>query len=206
MLFLESCFHQCLLLPLLNSHQNQMLKVPFLFQLYLSTSCRNGSNGKQMWLVGLWPLKRAKVMWAKFIYAMTLTSIAALTVTALAIRAIDLPPVLGFVQASGTFCTCLGLCGLAVGLGARMPSYHETNTGRISSGLGGTVNLIASVGLVTVSVGLFGGMCYLGASRQRLDSFGWIGMALFAALVLLGVGTAAIAMRIGIRSFRKQQF
>ncbi len=163
-------------------------------------------EGKQMWLVGLWPLQRERVMWAKFLYALTVTSFAALTVTILAIRALELPLVLAFVQASGTFATCIGLCGLAVGLGARMPSYHETNTGRISSGLGGTVNLIASVGLVTLSVGMFGGVCYLGASRQRLDSFGWIGMALFAAIIMLGVGAAVISMRVGIRCFRKQQF
>ena len=97
-----------------------------------------------MWLVGLWPLSRSSVMWAKLDFALTITSIAALSVTYLSIRALDLPRTLALIQLGGTLSACVGLCGLAVGLGARLPSYRENNIGRIASGLGGTVNLIAS--------------------------------------------------------------
>ena len=72
-------------------------------------------------------------MWAKFLYALTVTATAALAVTILAIRALDLPFALAVIQAYSTLATCAGLCGLAVGLGARLPSYRESNSGRIAS-------------------------------------------------------------------------
>jgi ABC-2 type transport system permease protein len=163
-------------------------------------------EGKQMWLVGLWPLPRASVMWAKFCYALTVTATAAISVTVLAVVALELPFPLALVQVLGTLATCVGLCGMAVGLGARMPSYREANSGRIAAGFGGTVNLFASVALVSASVGLFGGICYHATGKARLDHIGPVGAALFLAIVLLTVGAAALSMHLGIRSFRRQQF
>lgn len=163
-------------------------------------------EGRQMWLVGLWPLSRASVMWAKFDFALTVTALAAATVTYLSIRALELPSTLALVQAGGTLSTCIGLCGLAVGLGARFPSYHESNTGRIAAGLGGTVNLIASIAVVTISVLMMGAQCYrmVGAnSINRMDMLGWL---LYLGQLAVGVGVGGIAMRIGIRSFRRQEF
>jgi ABC-2 type transport system permease protein len=164
------------------------------------------AEGRQMWLLGLWPLARARVMWAKFLYALTVTGSAAMSVTLLSIRALDLPWVLAGVQFFGTFTTCIGLCGLAVGLGARMPSYDEADSGRIASGLGGTVNLIASVVLVVMSVGLVGGICYRLVQAGNLERMDAAGIGLFAVLSCLGVGAGTAAMRLGIHRFRRQEF
>jgi ABC-2 type transport system permease protein len=163
-------------------------------------------EGRQMWLVGLWPLSRGRVLWAKFLYALTVTSTAALVVTFLSIRALDLPWALGLVQAHGTLATCVGLCGLAVGLGARLPSYRASNSGRIAAGLGGTVNLIASVALVAANVALFGGICMRQVGAGRLDRLDGTAAALSVAIVLLGIVTGLSAMQVGVRSFRRQEF
>lgn len=163
-------------------------------------------EGKQMWLVGLLPMSRGKILWAKGAYAVTLTGFAAMIITWLAVRAIDLPPMLAMMQAAATLTTCIGLCGLAIGLGARMPSFDETNTSRISSGLGGTVNLIASVGLVAISVGLFGAGCWKLAEAGRLDAITMRAATAFAAVIVLGLGTAVLSMSLGLRSFRTQEF
>jgi len=163
-------------------------------------------EGRQIWLVGLWPLARGSVIWAKFLYAVTITALAALAVTALAIRALDLPPLLAGMQVGGTLATCLGLCGLAVGLGARLPSYHEADSGRIAAGLGGTVNLIASVVVVVVSVGLFGGICYRLVGSGHLDEADGLSAALFAGVLLTGLGVAAGSLAAGVRAFRRQEF
>jgi ABC-2 type transport system permease protein len=163
-------------------------------------------EGRQMWLVGLWPMSRNRVMWAKFLFAYSVTAAAALAVTALSIRSLGLPAGLGLIQAFGTLATCAGLCGLAVGLGARLPNYRESSPGRIASGLGGTINLIASVSLVTVNVALFGVISYRQAGAGSLANVDAIGIDLFVLIVLIGVGTGAAAMRIGCRSFRRQEF
>ena len=163
-------------------------------------------EGRQMWLAGLWPLSRAQVMWAKFQYAATITGLAAMSVTVLSIWSLRLPVTLALVQTIGTFATCIGLCGIAVGLGARLPNYQEANAGRIASGLGGTVNLIASVGLVALGVILVGGICYRLVQRDdltQLDAWSWV---FFAAVAAVGPVAAWSAMRLGIRSFERQQF
>lgn len=163
-------------------------------------------EGRQIWLVALWPLQRADVLWAKLLYAGTVTAGAAMLVTYLSIRALELPWQLGMIQGFSTLTTCLGLCGLAIGLGARMPSYEEPNAGRIASGLGGTINLVASVAFVAVSVCLFGWICYRLVGRGRLDMVNGVDVAIFAALLSLGLAMTLFSMRMGIRHFTRQQF
>ena len=164
-------------------------------------------EGQQIWLVALWPLKRSSVVWAKFCFAMTVTAAAALPVTWLAVRAIDLPPRLGLIQAICTIASCAGLCGLAIGLGAVMPNYREQSAGRISSGIGGTVNLIASVGVVAVSVALYGWMCLEMARFERLtpqvSASAWV---VLLVLLALNLGAFGFSMVLGARRFEQQEF
>jgi len=163
-------------------------------------------EGQTMWLVGLWPLSRRSVVWAKFFYALTITAAAAMTVTFLSIRALNLPLALAAVQALGTLACCFGLCGLSVGLGARLPNYREPNAGRIASGLGGTVNLIASVLLVAACVAVVGAICGRMAQVEHIDRLGRFGAAMFMLLIAVGIGTGLAAMAVGVRAFERQQF
>lgn len=163
-------------------------------------------EGRQIWLVALWPLDRGSVVWAKFYFAMTVTAGTALPVTWLSIRALDLPPMLAAIQSACTIVSCAGLCGLAIGLGARMPNFTELSPARISSGLGGTVNLIASVGLVAASVALFGIMCWDMAESERLVLTTRRSIVCAAAVILLNFATFVGAMWIGVRSFERQEF
>jgi ABC-2 type transport system permease protein len=163
-------------------------------------------EGRQIWLVALWPLPREKVMWAKFLFATTVTAIAAMSVTALSIHSLDLPWTLTIVQCCATLTTCLGLCGLAIGVGARLPSFNESNSGRIASGLGGTVNLIASVALVAASIVLFGLICYDMVGAGSLNRLGTAQGAALTMIMILGLGTCWLSMAMGVNSFRKQEF
>ncbi len=163
-------------------------------------------EGRQMWLVGLWPLPRSSVLRAKFYYALTITTLAALGVTALSIRALDLPFALAAVQIGAVVAACFGLCGLAVGLGARLPNFRETSAGRVASGLGGTINLIASVALVAISVGLFGVICYRLVRQEDLTMLDPASMGCFVAIFAMGLCTAWFAIRAGSRSFNHAQF
>ena len=163
-------------------------------------------EGRQMWLVGLWPMQRASVMWAKLTYALTICGFAAVTVTILSIRALQLPPTLAAVQAGATFAVCVGLCGMAIGLGARLPSYNESSAGRVASGLGGTVNLIASVALVTLCLALVGWICLRMVGQGDLNRLDGVGMALFGGVLFIGLGAGSTAMRIGIRAFQRAEF
>lgn len=163
-------------------------------------------EGKQIWLAGLWPLTRGQVMWAKFLYALTVTCVAALPVTYLSIRAVELPWAMGVAQLAATLGSCVGLCGLAIGLGARWPNFREPTASRISSGLGGTINLIASVALVAANGTLFAMTCLYSMNERKLTGLDWHSAAALAAAIVISLGSAAFCMAIGIRRFRRQQF
>ena len=47
---------------------------------------------------------------------------------------------------------CLGLSGIAVGLGARLPNLREQSPSRIAAGFGGTLNLVISTLYILVVV------------------------------------------------------
>ena len=87
-----------------------------------------------------------------------------------------------------------------------MPNYREPNAGRIASGLGGTVNLIASVGLVAASVALVGGICYRLVQSGDLSTLDGVSWLLFGGLVLLGPLAGWLALVVGGRRFRTQEF
>jgi len=169
-------------------------------------------EGRQIWLVGLWPLARGSVMWAKFQFALAVTVFATLVVTLLSIRAIELPPTVGLSLIVSTIAVCFGLCGFSIGLGARLPNYRERSAARVSSGLGGTVNLVASMGLVMCSMALTGYLCWRLLVQARLSDsetirgMDAVGLLITAGQVVLGVGSGLLAMRIGVRHFTREEF
>lgn len=164
-------------------------------------------EGRQIWLLGLWPVPRSTIVWAKFDFALAVTTLAAMLVTALSIRALELPLTLSLVHVAATLSSCVGLCGLAIGLGSRMPSYGESSGARIASSVGGTINLIASMILVLASLGLIGWLCYRSVFvLKTLSRFDAVNLGIYAAQIALGFGSGSLAMRIGVRHFTRSQF
>lgn len=166
-------------------------------------------EGRQIWLVGLWPLPRRGVIWAKFNFALAVTLAATISVTLMSVRAIGLPPLLAGILLLSTLATCFGLCGLAIGLGARLPNYTERSAARIASGLGGTLNLICSLALVLASLALTGWLCLrLAPTNGTTQPAAWdaVSTLLVAAEIILGIGTGFVSMWIGQRHFERAEF
>lgn len=169
-------------------------------------------EGRQIWLVGLWPLPRRSVLWAKFIFALAVTLTATVSVTFMSARAIGLPHLLAGVLLLSTLTVCFGLCGLAIGLGARLPNFTERSAARVASGLGGTLNLIGSLALVLASLALTGWICLRLAGPSTADSdapmMAWDRACTVAASiqVLLGLGVGILTMQIGQRHFERAEF
>jgi len=170
-------------------------------------------EGRQIWLVGLWPMSRKSVLWAKFQFALAVTLGAALTVSALSVYTIRLPHDLSLIMLATTLTTCFGLCGMAIGLGARLPSYTERSAARVASGLGGTVNLVMSVLLVLITVGATGWMCYALAFSQSYDLADakiqvWSGRTIELTMfnIALGLTAGLLSMKIGQERFLSEEF
>lgn len=162
-------------------------------------------EGDQMWLLGLLPLPTRRLVAAKFIFAMTISLLAAVSVTLLSCRGLQLDWSWTLVKLSTAAASCIGLCGLAVGLGACLPVFGQRNTARIASGFGGTVNLIFSMIFVAAVAGIFGWISQraLRVSGRQIDLM--IGGAL-ALMLLLAIGVAALALWLGTRHLRRREY
>lgn len=160
---------------------------------------------QQLWMLGLLPLPRKRIVTAKFLYALTVTLIAALGVIALSILRLELPRPLAMAHIVSVISVCIGLCGVSIGLGARMPVFNERNPARIAGGYGGTISLMCSIVLVIISlVGM--GLLSLRAVQYGAGTQLSTPMLIWLiAVALLNIIAAAAALKIGSRHFQRLQ-
>ena len=111
---------------------------------------------------------------------------------------------------------CMGLSGISVGLGARLPNLRETDPSKIAVGFGGTLNLLVSLVFIFAIVTALAVPCHLyflgqehaeTASRALLDTgfqF-WLTVAIVISLLIGAIGTV-LPLRIGIKAFQRMEF
>ena len=159
---------------------------------------------QQLWLLGLLPAPRVATLLVKFVFSLTVTGLAAVVVMSLAVHALDLSPEWARLQNAVCAGICIGLSGLAVGVGARFPVLGQCNPARIASGFGGTFNLIASMLFVAAELAALAVLGVRGAHETGLRPIeipfaGWV----IASALLLGCGVATISLWVGSRHFER---
>lgn len=164
-------------------------------------------ESQQLWLLELLPLRRVTLLMVKFLFALILTGVAACGVMGIAVHMLDLPPLWSLIDLAICLSTCVGLSGMAIGLGARFPVLGQRNPARIAAGLGGTFNLIASMLFVMVQMAGLAAMSLteLRATRSlalpdQLSGDAW---AILAGLLALGGVVAAGCLSVGSHHFRR---
>lgn len=163
-------------------------------------------EGQQMWLLGLISLKRSRLVTAKFLYSLTLTALTAVVVMGASAWRLELSRPMTVTHLVCISAICLGLCGVSIGMGARMPVKDERNPARIAGGFGGTVSLLMSVGLVTLSLTAVGLMSWHESKGGMGDLFS-VPMAICLLVVIgLNAGAAIAAMIIGVRHFTRMEW
>ena len=91
---------------------------------------------------------------------------------------------------------CMGLSGISVGLGARLPNLRETDPSKIAVGFGGTLNLLVSLVFIFAIVTALAVPCHLYFLGQEnpdttpagssIDGFRfWFTVAIGGSLVLV---------------------
>ncbi len=162
-------------------------------------------EGQQLWLIGMLPLSAWQILVAKFAFAMTVSTCVAFSTTVLAVIMLKMPLDWAVLQVAVTVATCFGLCGFAVGIGARLPMFEQRNAARIANGFGGTVNLVISVMLVLTMLSGMGAVGYHNRMRgfdEALDGPTILIVGVMIAVALVG-GFAAMA--IGARHLRRAE-
>lgn len=160
-------------------------------------------EGHQLWLIGLLPIPRGRILLAKFAFAMTVSTTVAVGTMGLAAFILRMPAAWTAVYLAVTFAVCVGVCGLAVGLGARMPMFGERNPTRIANGFGGTVNLIATVGLIVCVLTGMGFAAVKAGIASDTPTVRETTVHVTAAVMLFAVAVGAIAMVVGARHLRR---
>jgi ABC-2 type transport system permease protein len=165
-------------------------------------------ESQQLWLLGLLPVKRVTMLLVKFLFALTITGLSGLIVMGTAVVTLGLPLLWAQVNIAVLLGICVGLCGLSVGLGARYPVLGQRNPARIASGLGGSINLIAS--MLFVGIEMFGvAALTINEVRQaeglpsELTSDG---VMMLVALLALSVVVTVGALWVGARHFARLEY
>jgi len=104
--------------------------------------------------------------------------------------------------------TNFGLSGLAVGLGALYPTFEEDNPARIVSGMGGTLNLLLSVGyigwVVAAQTLILQWHVLERFTRPGLFEYALGGVVVF--ITLLSVLCTFLPIRLGMRNLERMEF
>ena len=176
-------------------------------------------EGRCFWLLGLLPLKRETILWSKFLFSVGCLLVPCGLLVLLSDWRLEVPGTLIVEHQLTSLLLCVGLSGIGVGLGARLPLLTEPSPSRIAAGFGGTLNLVISTMFIVIvlvlkampyHVWLAGpfdsaievGSAWLGIHR-RIGT--WL-IVSTAASVAVSAVAALLPMWIGIRTFRRQEF
>jgi len=176
-------------------------------------------EGRRFWLLGLLPLRREQILWSKFLYAFGGSILPCSLLVLLSDWKLGISPLIGAIHQLTAVLLALGLSGIAVGLGAKMPNFRETSPARIAAGFGGTLCLVLSALYIVLIVALTALPSHFWLAFQTGQTFWtprpfglwekdirfWM-LGGIGASILLGLAATAIPLRIGFHAFRRMEF
>lgn len=113
-------------------------------------------EGPRFWVLGLMPIPRSTIVWSKLWFALTLCLVPTCALVAISDLMLGVSPEVHLHHQYAAVLAGVGLCSIAVGLGARFPMFKVASPSQIAAGFGGTVNLILSTAYNVVIIGLAG--------------------------------------------------
>lgn len=169
-------------------------------------------EGRRFWILGRLPVHRDTILWGKFLFAACGSLLPCSGLVLLSDVMLDVEPMVVIVHQVICLLLCIGLSGMAVGLGAIMPNFREQSPSKIAAGFGGTLNLVLSALYILVVVLLTALPCHfylLSYSTEippRLLQPGflklWLSLGIGGSLILAAIVTV-IPMRSGLKAFRE---
>lgn len=173
-------------------------------------------EGRNFWALGLLPLRRDQILWGKFAFSAGISLVSTEFLVVLSDLMLQMNPWMIALHVGMIAVLCLGLSGISVGLGARLPNLRETDPSKIAAGFGGTFNLLVSLVFIFTVVTALAVPCHLYFAGQdnpesarfilsRGDLRFWLTAAVLASLAL-GAAATIIPLRIGIKAFNRMEF
>lgn len=173
-------------------------------------------EGRNLWVLGLFPLRRESILWGKFAFASGISLVATELLVLLSDLMLRVGPTMIAVHIVMVAILCFGLSGISVGLGALLPNLREEDPSKIASGFGGTLNLLVSLVFITLVVSALAlpsqlyfmriehnDLPFVPADAPNLKA--WMAGAIAASLVLGAVATI-VPLRMGIKAFKNMEY
>ncbi len=169
-------------------------------------------EGHRFWILGRLPVQRDTILWGKFLFAACGSWLPCAGLVIVSDIMLKVSPLVLLVHQVICLLLCIGLSGMAVGLGALMPNFSDPSPSKIAAGFGGTLNLVLSALYILVVVLLTALPChfYLLAGTSEMSSKLlqrgylnlWLGMGIGVSLALAVIVTV-VPMRLGLKAFRQ---
>jgi len=171
-------------------------------------------EGRRFWILGLLPVHRDHIVWSKFLFSFLGGLFPCCGLVLLSDLMLGLSRQAILVHEICCVVLCMGLSGIAVGLGARMPDLREASPAKIASGFGGTLSLVISSLFIMVVVVAAALPTQLSLVSSALGTGGlggilaWVGdgpgvMISLCFIVAVGLGATFLPLWLGLRSFRR---
>ncbi len=167
-------------------------------------------EGRRFWILSMLPVRRDSILWGKFLFAAAGSAIPCCLLILLSDFMLRISWVVVGIHQLTCLLLCVGLSGIAVGLGAKMPDLREESPSKIAAGFGGTLSLVISAIYIILVVLLTAlpSHFYLAAQQTDVDAQGvqtWL-IAGTAAACFTGLIATFVPMAIGLRAFRALEF
>jgi len=169
-------------------------------------------EGRRFWILGRLPVKRDTILWSKFLFAACGSVLPCGGLVLISDLMLNVSLMVLIVHQVICLLLCIGLSGMAVGLGALMPNFSEQSPSKIAAGFGGTLNLVLSALYIMVVVLMTALPCHfylLSSSTEippRMLQPGflklWLVLGVGGSLILAALVTI-LPMRSGLKAFRQ---
>lgn len=162
-------------------------------------------EGRRFWVIGMAPMEREKILFGKLALSFTCSLLLSECLIALSSFMLGTPLTLGILHAVSLFGICLGLSGLAVGLGAIYPNFSEDNPSKVVSGFGGTLNLVLSLLFVLVVLAAQAIPCFFYYGRWVISGaqFRWIIVGSMVGIAMISLAACLVPMSLGLRALKR---
>ena len=169
-------------------------------------------EGRRFWILGRMPVERDTILWGKFLFAAGGAWLPCAGLVLVSDLILKVSPMVVSVHQAVCVMICIGLSGMAVGLGAVMPNFREQSPSKIAAGFGGTLNLVLGALYILLIVGMTALPCHFFLLSNGLDlppkvlqpgfmKF-WLSIGLIGSLTLACLVTI-LPMRSGLKAFRE---
>jgi ABC-2 type transport system permease protein len=162
-------------------------------------------EGRRYWVIGMVPMKRETILMGKLAVSFVSSVVISETLILVSAYMLSMPVMFALVHGVSLLGICMGLSGMAVGLGAVYPNFREDNPSKIISGFGGTLNLVLNLAFVLSCVIVQSMPFVLLYSRRSvgMDQFRLYLVLAMGVLSALSLAACMIPMMLGIRSIRR---